>query len=65
MENVETVIAQNGIQNVDKVMECVGAKVTMRTAFEVAGKCATIVLFGLGKEEKPSIFIHMKHLEKN
>ena len=42
MENVETVIAQNGIQNVDKVMECVGAKVTMRTAFEVAGKCATI-----------------------
>ena len=50
VENVETVIAQNGIQNVDKVMECVGAKVTMRTAFEVAGKCATIVLFGLGKE---------------
>ena len=35
VENVETVIAQNGIQNVDKVMECVGAKVTMRTAFEM------------------------------
>ena len=49
-ENEQTVNAQNGIQNVDKDMECVGAKVTMRTAFEVAGKCATIVLFGLGKE---------------
>ena len=57
---------RNGIQNVDKVMECVGAKVTMRTAFAVAGKCAMIVLFGLGKEgEAIDFYPYEAFLEKN
>jgi threonine dehydrogenase-like Zn-dependent dehydrogenase len=45
-------IAERGIQNIDKVMECVGLPITVNTALEVAGKGARVVLFGLGDPEK-------------
>ncbi|MBQ4011010.1 MAG: zinc-binding dehydrogenase, partial [Erysipelotrichales bacterium] len=41
---------------VDRVIECVGAKVTIENALDYAGKCATVVLFGLGNPENPSAF---------
>lgn len=49
-------IQELGIRNVDKVMECVGLPVTVTTALDVAGKCAKVVLFGLGDPEKPVAF---------
>ena len=45
-------IAAMGIGNVDRVMECVGLPATITTALDVAGKCATVVLFGLCDPEK-------------
>ncbi|MBQ1305623.1 MAG: zinc-dependent alcohol dehydrogenase family protein [Erysipelotrichales bacterium] len=55
-ENVKEVIKAAGIPNVDRVIECVGAKVTIENALDYAGKCATVVLFGLGNPENPSAF---------
>lgn len=46
-ENVSSVLKNNGIYNVNTVIECVGAKQTMNDALFYAGKCATIVFFGL------------------
>lgn len=51
-----TAISEAGIENVDKVMECVGLPQTVTTALNVAGKCARVVLFGLGDPEKPVAF---------
>jgi 2-desacetyl-2-hydroxyethyl bacteriochlorophyllide A dehydrogenase len=46
-EDVRETLAKNGIDNLDAVIECVGLKSTMRDAIEFAGKCSTVVLFGL------------------
>ena len=51
-EDVKQVIADAGIENVDKVMECVGNRVTVETAIDIAGKCAMVVLFGLTDENE-------------
>ena len=49
-------LAEMGVGNVSKVMECVGLPATVSTALNVAGKCARVVLFGLGDPEKPVTF---------
>lgn len=49
-------IKKLNVGNVDKVLECVGLPVTVSTALEVAGKCARVVLFGLGDPEVPFTF---------
>ncbi len=46
-------LAELGIWNVGKVMECVGLPATVATALQVAGRGARVVLFGLGDPEKP------------
>lgn len=55
-EDVNQVIKDAGIKNVDKVMECVGLKATIEQSLEYAGKCATVMLFGLGDPNKPAAF---------
>ena len=52
-EDPEQAIADAGIFNVDRVLECVGFGVTINTALAVAGRCARVVLFGLGDPNKP------------
>lgn len=49
-------IREMGIQNVDKVLECVGFSSTITTALQVAGKGARVMLFGLSNPEKPILF---------
>lgn len=55
-ENVAAILKEHGIYNVNKVMECVGLKTTIESAFIYAGKCADIVLFGLGDPDEPATF---------
>lgn len=66
-ENPSEVIAKMGIRNVDKVMECVGLPVTVNTSLDVAGKCATVVMFGMGDPDTTFTFNHYsawsKHLD--
>ncbi|MBO5412449.1 MAG: zinc-dependent alcohol dehydrogenase family protein [Clostridia bacterium] len=46
-EDVSKVIKENGIECVDKVLECVGLISTAQLALEVADPGATVVLFGV------------------
>ncbi len=46
-EDVNRVIKENGIECVDKVLECVGLISTAQLALEVADAGATVVLFGV------------------
>ena len=46
-EDVTKVIRENGIECVDKVLECVGLVSTAELALEVADPGATVVLFGV------------------
>lgn len=46
-ENIREVAEENGIQNIDKVIDCAGLTSTAEDAVEYAGKGATVVLFGL------------------
>ncbi|MBR2375585.1 MAG: zinc-dependent alcohol dehydrogenase family protein [Clostridia bacterium] len=46
-EDVAKVIKENGIECVDKVLECVGLISTAQLALEVADPGATVVLFGV------------------
>ena len=55
-EDVEEVISNAGIHNIDRVMECVGNKITIQNALHYAGKCATVVLFGVSDPDDPPIF---------
>lgn len=55
-EDPAEAIANAGIFNVDRVLECVGLGVTINTALNVAGRCAKVVLFGLGDPNKPVPF---------
>ena len=47
-ENVSETIRNAGIECVEKVIECVGLPVTAETALDIAGRGATVVLFGVG-----------------
>ena len=52
------------VSNVTRVLECVGLPETISTALEVAGKCARVVLFGLGDPEKPVLFNQYEAITK-
>jgi len=55
-EDVKMVLAQNGIHRISTVIECVGNVKTMQQAIDLAGKKATVMLFGLtGPEDTMSI----------
>ena len=55
-EDVPEVIKKAGIPNVDRVMECVGNRHTIQNALHYAGKCATVVLFGVSDPSDPPVF---------
>lgn len=63
-EDAKQVIADAGIENVDKVMECVGNKITVESALDLAGKCATVVLFGLTDENQSINFYPYQAFQK-
>lgn len=46
-EDVSKILSENGIERVSKVIECVGKTATMEQAIKLAGKKATVMLFGL------------------
>ena len=49
--DVAQAVADAGIECVEKVMECVGVPAAIETALSVAGKGATVVLFGVAAPE--------------
>ena len=63
-QDVCQVVADHGIVNVDKVMECVGNNPAIDTALRVAGKGARVVLFGLGDPAKPYPFNQYEAITK-
>lgn len=46
-EDVAKVIADNGIERISAVIECVGKPATMEQAIEIAGKKSVVMMFGL------------------
>ncbi len=46
-ENVQEVLAANGIDRIAAVIECVGKVSTMEQAIDIAGKRSVVMLFGL------------------
>lgn len=46
-EDIREKVLANGVTNVNKVVECVGMKATMKQAVDIAGFGATIMMFGL------------------
>jgi len=46
-EDVKAVLAQNNIQRISTVIECVGKIKTIQQAIEIAGKKSTVMMFGL------------------
>lgn len=46
-ENVQKVLAENGVNRVTKVIECVGKTQTMEQAISIAGKKSIVMFFGL------------------
>ena len=63
-EDIPTILKEHDIYNVNKVMECVGLKATIESAFRLAGKCADVVLFGLSDPEKPAFFNQYEAFQK-
>ena len=63
-ENVEEKLTEAGIRNVDRVIECVGAKSAVESAFHYAGKCATVVLFGVGDDSDPPAYYGYEAFQK-
>ena len=59
-QNVAAVLAEQGIEQVDTVIECVGKPATIEQAIAVAGKKATVMMFGL---TKPNDTISVKPFE--
>ena len=51
-EDVPARLAQEGIGNVDVVIECVGKPVTIEQAIRIAGHKATVMMFGLTKPDE-------------
>ena len=46
-QDVKAVLAENGINRISTVIECVGKVVTMKQAIDIAGQKSTVMLFGL------------------
>lgn len=46
-ENVQAVLAANGVDRIAAVIECVGKVATMQQAIDIAGKQSVVMLFGL------------------
>lgn len=46
-EDVESVLASNHIERISTVIECVGKTATIEQAIAIAGKAATVMMFGL------------------
>ncbi len=46
-EDVKAVLASNHIERISTVIECVGKTATIEQAIAIAGKCATVMMFGL------------------
>ena len=63
-EDVNQKIAEAGIKNVDRVIECVGARATMENAIHYAGKCATVVMFGVGDDDNPPHYFAYEAFQK-
>ncbi len=59
-ENVGETIRNAGIECVEKVVECAGLPVTAETALDIAGRGATVVLFGVGD---PDAFVKLKQYD--
>lgn len=47
VQKADEVLAAHGFENIDKVIECAGLVSTMEEAVRLAGKKATVMLFGL------------------
>ena len=55
-ENVKQVLAQQNVERISCVIECVGKTVTVRQAIDIAGKNSTVMMFGLtGPDDTVSI----------
>ena len=46
-ENVKAVLAENGVDRISCVIECVGKAATMEQAIDIAGKKSVVMMFGL------------------
>lgn len=64
MENLNDAIRNAGIQCVDKVLECVGIPAAIETALSVAGRGATVVLFGVAAPEASVVFYPYQAFQK-
>jgi len=51
-EDLQTVLSDNHIERVDKVIECVGHADTICQAIDIAGKHSTVMMFGLTKPQQ-------------
>ena len=59
-EDVDAVIAANGITRINTVIECVGKLATVEQAIAIAGKKSTVMMFGL---TKPNDTVSIKPFE--
>ncbi len=50
-EDINKVLKENDINQIDVVIECVGKTNTIETGIEIAGKGATVMMFGLTKPD--------------
>lgn len=50
-QNVKEVLAENGVERISTVIECVGKVATMAQAIDIAGQKSTVMLFGLTAPE--------------
>ena len=50
--DIKAVLAQNNIDRISCVIECVGKPQTMETAISIAGKSSTVMMFGLTAPEE-------------
>lgn len=64
MEDIQGVLETSGIRHIDRVLECVGLETTVNTAISLAGRGATVVLFGLSDPEKPMRIDHYQAMTK-
>ena len=50
--DIKSILAQNNIDRISCVIECVGKPQTMETAISIAGKSSTVMMFGLTAPEE-------------
>lgn len=63
-QDIKSFLSNHHIKNIDCVLECVGLSDTIESAFELAGKCATVVLFGVGNPLTPAKFNQFDAFQK-